>query len=128
MIDHVSIAVSDLAASAAFYEDVLAPLGLKRLTERDNTVGFGKKYPEFWLNARPGMAMAPDDTGSHVCLRAPSKEAVHAFHKKAIALGGLSDGEPGDRPAARSSYFGAFIRDPDGNKIEAVTFPRDDSV
>lgn len=128
MIDHVSIAVSDLTASAAFYEDVLAPLGLKLLTERANTVGFGKKYPELWLNARPGMAKVPDDTGNHVCLRAPSKKAVTAFHDSAVALGGRSDGEPGERPAARSPYFGAFIRDPDGNKIEALTFPRDESA
>ena len=128
MIDHISLAVSDFAASAAFYDGVLAPLGMTRVTERDNTVGFGKKYPEFWLNARPGMAMVPDDTGNHVCLRAPSKEAVTAFHEVAVALGGRCDGEPGDRQAALTTYFGAFIRDPDGNKVEAVTFPRDGSV
>lgn len=128
MIDHISLAVSDLAASAAFYDGVLAPLGMTRVTERDNTVGFGKKYPEFWLNSRPGMAAVPDDTGSHVCLRAPSKEAVTAFHEAAGALGGRGDGGPGDRQAALTTYFGAFIRDPDGNKIEAVTFPPDESA
>ncbi len=124
MIDHVSVAVSDLAASAAFYDKVLEPLGLVRLVERDGTVGFGKKYPEFWLNARPDIGAVPDDTGSHICLRAPTKEAVTAFHERATDLGGHGDGEPGDRPAVVTSYFGAFIRDLDGNKIEAVTFPR----
>jgi catechol 2,3-dioxygenase-like lactoylglutathione lyase family enzyme len=59
-----------------------------------------------------------------VALRAPSEDAVRAFHAAALEMGGISDGDPGQRPAALTSYFGAFIRDPDGNKIEAVTFPR----
>lgn len=71
MIDHVSIAVCDLGASAAFYRQVLEPLGLKQLVARDTTIGFGKTYPEFWLNARPGIGPISDDTGNHVCLRAP---------------------------------------------------------
>ena len=124
MIDHASLAVSDLAASAAFYDRVLEPLGLARLVERAGTVGFGKRYPEFWLNARPGIGPAPADTGSHICLRAPTKEAVKTFHQRAIDLGGQCDGAPGDRQGAMTPYFGAFIRDPDGNKLEAVTFPR----
>ncbi len=126
MIDHVSVAVSDLAASARFYEKVLAPLGLTRLVEREKTIGFGKRYPEFWLNARPDMAPMPADTGTHICLRAASKEAVTAFHETALSLGGRDDGAPGDRQATMTTYFGAFIKDPDGNKIEAVTFPRND--
>jgi hypothetical protein len=66
MIDHVSVAVSNLAASAAFHDRVLEPLGLSRMTERDLTIGFGKRYPEFWLNSRPRMAMVRGDTGDHV--------------------------------------------------------------
>lgn len=124
MIDHVSIAVSDLTASAVFYDKVLAPLGLIRMVERERTIGFGKRYPEFWLNARPDMAPVTSDTGHHICLRAASREAVMAFHQAALAHGGTSDGAPGARDAAMTTYFGAFIRDLDGNKIEAVTFPR----
>ncbi|WP_193182155.1 VOC family protein [Nisaea sediminum] len=124
MIDHVSIAVSSLARSAAFYDRVLAPLGLVRLTERERTIGFGKKYPEFWMNLREGMAPVEEGTGIHICLRAPSKDAVDAFHAAALEGGGRSDGAPGDRQATVTVYYGAFIRDPDGNKIEAVTFPR----
>lgn len=124
MIDHVSVPVRDLAASAAFYDAVLAPLLLRRLVERPATVGFGKAYPEFWLNLRPGLSAAPADTGSHVCLRAPDVAAVEAFHAAALHHGGHSDGAPGTRQAAMTTYFGAFIRDPDGNKIEAVSFPR----
>lgn len=66
MIDHVSIAVSDLVGSTSFYDAVLAPLGLDRIVTREATVGYGKRYPEFWLNARPGMAPVDRTTGSHV--------------------------------------------------------------
>ncbi len=124
MIDHVSIAVRDLGASAAFYSDVLEPLGLVRLVERPATVGFGRKYPGFWLNARPGMAPAAEDAGAHVALRAPSDAAVEAFHARALARGAASDGAPGPREATMTTYFAAFIRDRDGNRIEAVHFPR----
>lgn len=123
MIDHVSVAVRDLMASAGFYEKVLAPLGLTRLVDREGTVGFGKRYPEFWLNARPEMESVPDDTGIHLCLRAPDRNAVEQFHRLAVELDGRSDGAPAEREATVTTYFGTFIRDPDGNKIEAITFP-----
>lgn len=125
MIDHISIPVSDLLRAAGFWEQVLAPLGLARLVERERTVGFGKRYPEFWLNLREEMAPVPSDTGAHICLRARDEAAVDAFHAAAIAQGGRSDGAPGPRKASMTTYYGAFIRDPDGNKVEAVTFPRD---
>lgn len=127
MIDHVSLAVADLERSAAFYETVLAPLGLTRLVARDGaTIGFGKRYPELWLNARPGIAPQPETTGTHICLRAPSEDAVRAFHAAALSSGGRDAGAPGLRQAAFTTYFGAFVFDPDGNKIEAVNFPRPD--
>lgn len=124
MIDHVSVAVSDLNASANFYDKVLQPLGLLRFTERDGTIGFGKSYPEFWLNARIGIGPVSEDTGNHICLRAPNRTAVQAFYKAACTFGGTGEGEPHDRQAAVTTYFRAFIRDLDGNKIEAATFPR----
>lgn len=125
MIDHISIAVSDLARSAAFYDAALAPLELNRLITRDGmTVGFGKKYPEFWLNAREGLSPQPETTGTHICLRAPSEDAVRAFHAAALTHGGKTAGDPGPRQAAFTTYFGAFILDPDGNKIEAVHFAK----
>jgi catechol 2,3-dioxygenase-like lactoylglutathione lyase family enzyme len=122
MIDHISFAVSDLARSAAFYDQLLEPLGYQKLVERSGAVGFGKKYPEFWLNVRPGMMAVEQGTGCHVCLRARSREAVVEFYERALAAGGQGDGAPGDRPGEMGSYFGAFVRDPDGNKIEAATF------
>lgn len=125
MIDHISIAVSDLSASASFYDAVLAPLGLAKLVDRrPAAIGFGKKYPEFWLNARDGLKPQAETTGIHICLRAPSEVAVREFFDAAIARGGKSAGDPGPRQAAFTTYFGAFIFDFDGNKIEAVHFPR----
>ncbi len=124
MIDHVSIAVRDLAASARFYEMVLAPLGYARLEMRPGTVAFGKKYSEFWLNHRPNVAPAAADSGAHVALRAKGRESVDAFHAAALKAGGTSDGAPSLRPLHGEGYYAAFIRDPDGNRIEAVTFLR----
>jgi catechol 2,3-dioxygenase-like lactoylglutathione lyase family enzyme len=123
MIDHLSIAVADLKKSATFYEAVLEPLGYRKIADRPASVGFGKTYPEFWLNARPDRAPAADDTGAHVCLRTRSIEAVREFHARALANGGRDDGAPGPRKGEMTDYFGAFIRDPDGNKIEAMTIP-----
>src|SRR3569623_1392326 len=97
MIDHVSIAVRDLAASAHFYEAVLAPLGYAKLVTRPKTIGFGKKYPEFWLNERPNMTPVDADSGVHICLRARDAEAVQAYHAAAHKSGGSSAGAPGPR-------------------------------
>jgi catechol 2,3-dioxygenase-like lactoylglutathione lyase family enzyme len=127
MIDHISIGVSDLERSARFYELTLAPLGLVRLVTRPATVGFGKNYPEFWINLRAGMPPVMPESGCHICLRARSTGDVDAFHRAALGAGGQSDGAPGLRPHDRVRYYAAFIRDPDGNRIEAVTFPADDT-
>ncbi len=122
MIDHVSVAVRDLEAATRFYEAVLATLGFAKLEQRPATVGFGKKYPEFWINLRVDLAPAPENSGAHVCFRARSADLVDAFHRAALAAGGTSDGAPGLRPQHGEGYYAAFIRDPDGNRIEAVTF------
>lgn len=124
MIDHISIGVRDLAASGRFYNSALAPLGYARMIVRETTVGYGKKYPDFWLNERRAMAPVDPNTGTHFCLRAESPEAVQAFYDAAIKAGATSDGPPGPRPEYTEGYFAAFIRDPDGNKIEVVTFIR----
>ena len=126
MIDHVSIAVRDLGKAQAFYAAVLAPLGFAKLREwPDAAVGFGKKHPEFWLNQRNAMDEVAPDSGVHICLRAPDTAAVDAFHAAALKAGGRSDGAPGLRPQYHATYYAAFIRDLDGNRIEAVTFVRE---
>jgi catechol 2,3-dioxygenase-like lactoylglutathione lyase family enzyme len=123
MIDHVSVAVTDLERAARFYEAALLPLGLSRLVTRPATIGFGKSYPEFWINLRADMVPVEQTSGIHVCLRAKATTEVDGFHAAALNAGGRSDGAPGLRPHERVRYYAAFIRDPDGNRIEAVTFP-----
>ncbi|MBP1093629.1 VOC family protein [Bradyrhizobium diazoefficiens] len=123
MIDHISVGVSDLDRSATFYEATLAALGLTRLVTRPRTVGFGKGYPEFWINLREGMPPVAPESGVHICLRAKTTAEVDAFHAAALSAGGASDGAPGIRPHDRVRYYAAFVVDPDGNRIEAVTFP-----
>jgi catechol 2,3-dioxygenase-like lactoylglutathione lyase family enzyme len=123
VIDHISIAVRDLKNAEAFYTALLAPLGLDKLREwPDAAVGYGKKYPEFWINKREAMDAVAADSGVHICLRAPDTAAVNGFHAAALKGGGTSDGAPGLRPEYHGGYYAAFIRDPDGNRIEAVTF------
>ena len=123
MIDHISVAVADLDRATRFYEPTLAALGLSRLVTRPATIGFGKSYPEFWINLRAGMAKVAPESGTHICLRAKSTAEVDAFHAAALNAGGASDGAPGIRPHDRVKYYAAFVTDPDGNRIEAVTFP-----
>ena len=122
MIDHVSLAVADLKASATFYDRVLQPLGLARMVERETTVGFGKKYPEFWLNARPGVAPAPHDSGHHVCLRARSREDVDKVH---ALLGdmGAQIVSPAQEGGWAPGYYYVLFEDPDGIRLEVNHVP-----
>jgi catechol 2,3-dioxygenase-like lactoylglutathione lyase family enzyme len=123
LIDHISIAVKDLERSGRFYDAVLGELGMVRIADRPATIGYGKKYPEFWLNLRPDLKLVAADTGNHICLRARSVGIVRKCYKTALAQGGTDDGLPGPRQGEMTEYFGAFFKDPDGNKIEIVTFP-----
>jgi catechol 2,3-dioxygenase-like lactoylglutathione lyase family enzyme len=122
MIDHISIGVSDLDTAATFYESILSVLGFQKLVERPGTVGFGKKYPEFWLNLRPDLAASKQDNGCHICLRAPSQEIVDAFYSISLELGAKQSGVPGFRPEYHENYYACFIRDADQNHVEVVTF------
>lgn len=124
MIDHVSLAVSDLARAVAFYERVLAPLGLTKLVTREKMVGFGKTYPEVWINLRDGMTRLSVDSGAHVALRAKTTAEIDAFHMAAVAAGAVSESAPSMRPHDRVRYYAAFVVDADGNRLEAVTFPQ----
>ncbi len=126
MIDHISLAVRDLKKAEPFYAALLAPLGMTKLREwPDAAIGFGKKYPEFWINCRADTGADSGRQRRAFCLRARDTAAVDAFHAAALAGGGTSDGAPGRRPKYHQNYYAAFIRDPDGNRIEAVTFLRD---
>jgi len=117
MIDHVSIQCTDLDASATFYDAVLAPLGGHRVMEVEGAIGYGTEFPDFWVGQqRTGDGFRE----SHLAFRAPSRDAVSAFFEAAIAAGAEALHEPRVWPEYHPNYFGAFVRDPDGNNVEAV--------
>ena len=117
MIDHVSIQCTDLDASAIFYDAVLAPLGGHRVMEVEGAIGYGTEFPDFWLGQqRTGDGFRE----SHLAFRAPSRDAVTAFFAAATAAGAEALHEPRVWPEYHPGYFGAFVRDPDGNNVEAV--------
>jgi len=118
MFDHVGLNVRDYAASRAFYERALAPLGYSVLMAFDEwkAAGFGtEQKPEFWISQRE-----PFGTGSHVAFACDDRATVDAFHDAALAAGGSDNGAPGLREQYHASYYGAFIIDLDGNNVEAV--------
>lgn len=118
MLDHLSIQCTDPAASAAFYDAVLAPLGGERIMEFGPIIGYGvPPMPDFWLG--------PHETGdgfreSHIAFTSSTRAGVHAFFDAAVADGATVLHEPRLWPEYHPNYFGAFVRDPDGNNVEAV--------
>lgn len=121
-IDHISIPVSDFETSAAFYDAVLATLGMGRRKQNDIGLGWGPPEaaaPIFWIIAqKPGSATA--GLGLHISFRAKDRTEVHAFHETALRHGGTDSGAPGVRTHYTAGFYGCFILDPDGFKIEAV--------
>jgi catechol 2,3-dioxygenase-like lactoylglutathione lyase family enzyme len=121
MIDHISLGVTDLERSKTFYDAVLKPLGIARLYDYEGGLGYGiGEKPSFWIgppldDGRPVKAGG----GTHVAFTAPDRKAVDAFHRAALAQGATDDGKPGLRPIYHPNYYGAFVLDPDGHKIEA---------
>jgi catechol 2,3-dioxygenase-like lactoylglutathione lyase family enzyme len=117
MLDHLSIQCDDADASAAFYDAVLATIGGRRVLDLGMTIGYGVDFPSFWIGAR--------QTGdgfreSHIAFRAPSREAVDAFRDAAVAQGAEVLHEARVWPEYHPGYYGVFVRDPDGNNVEAV--------
>ena len=117
MIDHVSIQVRDVAASVAFYDAVLAPLGGRRVHTFDDQIGYGTQFPDFWI----GPTNTPGEAREvHLAFTAPDRAAVHAFFEAAVAAGAEVLHEPRLWPEYTPTYYAAFVRDPDGNNVEAV--------
>ena len=119
MIDHLGIQCNDVAASATFYDKVLEPLGARRHMEpHECVIGYGVDQPDFWLGP-----LSEDHTGwreDHIAFQAPDRAAVRAFFEAAVALGAEALHEPKEWPIYHPGYYGAFVRDPDGNNVEAV--------
>jgi catechol 2,3-dioxygenase-like lactoylglutathione lyase family enzyme len=123
MISHISLGVASLARSLRFYDAVFGTLGYKRLWETAGGAGYGLEGKDepfaVFQRSEPGAALAAG-RGFHLAFTAPSPEAVDAFFAAALAHGGEDDGPPGLRPRYGPGYYAAFVRDPDGHKIEAV--------
>jgi len=116
MLDHLGIQCSDVAASAAFYDAVLAPLGHGRVMDFGDYIGYGSGKPDFWIGKH--------DTGegfreSHIAFTAADRGTVQAFFDAAVAHGAEVLHEPRVWPEYHPNYYGAFVRDPDGNNVEA---------
>ncbi|MFF4322983.1 VOC family protein [Streptomyces sp. NPDC001568] len=117
MLDHISIQVADPAASAAFYDRVLAPLGSTRLLDFGQVIGWGTTQPRFWIGPVTTQGAARE---LHVAFEAADRAHVRAFFEAAVAAGAEVLHEPQVRPEYHPAYYGAFVRDPDGNNVEAV--------
>ena len=117
MIDHISIQVREVAASAAFYDTVLATVGGRRILDFGEVIGYGTTGPEFWIGPR---ATGTGFWENHLAFRAPDRATVRAFFDAAVRLGAEVLYEPQLWPEYHPDYYGAFVRDPDGNNVEAV--------
>jgi len=121
VIDHVGFEVADLARSAAFYDAVFGALGGRRVHEGQTAIAYGTLAPLLWIVAR-GRRPAPGY--GHVALAARGRAAVDGAHRAALANGGEDDGPPGPRPQYGPRYYAAYVRDPDGLRLEFVSGSR----
>jgi len=121
MLHHVSVGVRDVERAARFYDAALGALGYKRTAEYlPYAIAYGVTTPAFWIQL-PHNQQAPNPgNGAHVGFSARDKSAVHTFYEAALAHGGRDDGEPGPREMYGPDYYGAFVFDLDGNKVEAT--------
>ena len=133
IVSHVSLGTRDLDASLAFYDAVLETIGASRREEvRLPEIGlvavaYGKAFPEFWIDLPENRAPASVGNGTHLAFMAPDRESVRRFHAAALECGAPDDGLPGPRPHYGAPYYGCFVRDPDGHKIEAMVWEADDA-
>ena len=127
MMSHVSIGTNDFPKAVAFYDKVMATIGVKRVHEVDevDAIAYGKVFPEFWVAIPHDGGKAEVANGVHFAFMAPSKEKVHDFWDAAISAGAEPDGEPGPRPHYGQPYYGCFVRDLDGHKIECMYWDAD---
>jgi catechol 2,3-dioxygenase-like lactoylglutathione lyase family enzyme len=126
-IYHVSLGVTDMERARQFYSAVLSPLGYKLLYEvkageKITSLGWGLHFPELWTNTPVNGAQPHPGNGIHVAFHAPTAKAVDEFHRAALSAGGTDNGPPGYRSDYDPGYYGAFVLDPEGNRLEAMWF------
>ena len=120
ILSHVSVGTNDFEKAKKFYQTVLATLGCRIIMEHPGAVAFGREYPEFWVGTTFDGKKATVGNGSHFGFNADSHEQVDRFYAAAVANGASPDGEPGGREDYGEPYYGCFLRDLDGHKIEAT--------
>lgn len=120
MLHHISIGVRDLALAGQFYDAALGALGYRRVFEDDTAIGYGLVDDEDLLCLKLRPDATPPGAGFHLAFAAPSRAAVHDFHRAALRVGGQDNGAPGPRPDYGPDYYAAFLIDPDGHRIEAT--------
>lgn len=120
IVSHISIGTNDFDRATEFYDQVLATLGARRVLDFPGAVAYGKQFPEVWVQTPINGQQANPANGSHIGFIAATREAVDAFYDAAIAAGAEDDGAPGLRPDYGEGYYGCFVRDLDGHKIEAA--------
>ncbi len=120
ILSHVSLGTNDFARAEAFYDAVLPALGIEAVMRHEGAKAYGRAYPEFWIQVPIDGGPATVGNGAHVGFAAASRAAVDAFHAAAIKAGAADEGTPGPRPDYGDPYYGCFVRDPDGHKIEAA--------
>jgi catechol 2,3-dioxygenase-like lactoylglutathione lyase family enzyme len=127
IMSHVSVGTNRFKEAVAFYDAVLATVGARRLLDLSEVgaVAYGKQYPEFWVQTPIDGKPANVGNGTHFGFIASSKEIVDAFYAAAVAAGASPDGPPGGRPHYGEPYYGCFVRDLDGHKIEATFWDLD---
>lgn len=128
MIHHVSLGTNDVGKARAFYDPLMALIGFRVLKSSATSVHYGSSDIAFSLETPTDGAAATAGNGVHIAFQAPDRETVRRFHSLAISKGGKDAGAPGIRENYNANYYGAFVRDPDGNKIEAVTFTARESL
>ncbi|MGF1510073.1 MAG: VOC family protein [Myxococcota bacterium] len=120
ILSHVSVGTNHFESAIRFYDAALSPLGAQRIFDEKEVVAYGKQFPEFWVHAPYDGHKAKPGNGTHVAFFARSRAEVDAFHAAALKAGGKDEGPPGERPQYGPQYYGCYIRDLDGNKIEAT--------
>ncbi|MEF7617142.1 VOC family protein [Aquincola sp. MAHUQ-54] len=122
ILSHVSLGTNRFDEAAAFYDRVLGALGIGRVMAHPGAVAYGRTFPEFWLQTPIDGQPAATGNGTHVGFLAGSEAEVDAFYAAALAAGGRGDGPPGPRPHYGEPYYGCFVRDLDGHKVEAMVW------
>ena len=125
MIDHFGINVSDMDTASTFYDKVLATLGHRRVMDFGTAIGYGSESPDFWISTFDGIG---PNREMHLAFQASDADAVRAFVAAAVELGAEVLHEPRLWPEYHEHYFGGFVRDPEGNNVEAVTHRGDASA